>query len=116
MFLSVSYRCSKLGPRSPGPLHYQVPGEAFDQQLAHGKKAALDLFDVHKHHLGDTAFAAKKREELTEELIAQDAQHRSRYRVDWVRFPVLTTSRRLLLVDCRMPVVFPVFAWTCCIV
>jgi len=35
------------------------------------------------HHLGDNAYAAKARKELTEKLIAQDAQHRSRYRVDW---------------------------------
>jgi hypothetical protein len=81
-------------------LHPQTPYNIFDQQLTHGKEAALALFDEHMHHLGDNAYAAKARKELTEKLIAQDAQHRSRYRVDWVRFPVPTTSRRLLLVGC----------------
>jgi hypothetical protein len=69
--------------------YFQVPAKAFEQQLAHGKEAALALFDKHKHHL-TTACADNARKELTKKLVVQDAQHRSRYRVVWVRFSVST--------------------------
>jgi hypothetical protein len=72
--------------RTLGPLYNQVPAEAFEQQLAHGKEGALVLFDKHKHHLGDVTDADNARTELKKKLVAQNKLHHSRYHVVWVRF------------------------------